>query len=168
MTQNRPIIKPIVAWYWLVAARAEFAKPDDWRTWADKLIISIDTPPYWIIAMSMALDVTELGKVLHDEALDKIDVRPDLMDDAIIGYIWWKFERQEFGLHRCLELIGPAADASSSRIQCEEIYARLNELEAGIRNEKDIEASVRKLLLPEYHMAKEQWTEIQSFISTAS
>src|SRR6266536_1711033 len=152
-------MESIIALYWLTAARAGFAKPADWRAWADKLIISIPTPPFWVINMSLAANLTDLRKAL-EHALDTLkQITPVLVDDALIGYTWWRFERQEVNLHDCLKLIGEAADPGSSRISCEAVFALLNSLEAERRNEQDVKRRAEELLSPLRRLAQEQWME---------
>ena len=87
------------------------------------------------------------------------------MDDALIGYLWLRFERQEINFWDCLDLIGKAADASCSSIECESVYALLNDLEANSQNEEYVEyveVRAKKLLSPLRRLAEEQWAEIQS------
>lgn len=41
-----PKMKPEIAQFWLAAAESGFVQPDDWRTWADKVILALPKPPY--------------------------------------------------------------------------------------------------------------------------
>ncbi len=155
-------MKSTVALHWLTAARAEFVKPSDWRAWADKLIVSLPTPPFWLIGMSLAMNVAELRKAFED-VLDTLDpVSPTTVDNVVLGYIWWRFERDELGLHDCLRLAGEAADSGVSNISCEKLFEFLNRLEAGNQNEKEIEAAARELLSPFRRLAELEWMEIQA------
>ena len=156
-------MKSVVSLYWLTAARAGFAKPADWRAWADKQITSMPTPPYWIINMSLAMNLTDLRKAL-DNVLESLgETTPATVDDAMLGYIWWRFERNDLNLQDCLKLAGEAADASSSSISCETIFALLNQLEVETQKGKDIEITAKELLLPLRRLAEQQWMEIQSY-----
>jgi hypothetical protein len=162
MTNKLAKLKSVIALFWLTAAQAGFAKPADWRVWADKLIVSLPAPPIWIINMSLAMNLTELRKALGD-ALDTLkEVSPAMVDDTLIGYIWWRFERHEVNLRDCLKLIGEAADAGSSRISCETVFALLNNLEANNQNEENVALRATELLSPLRRLAEEQWMEIQS------
>jgi hypothetical protein len=157
-------MRPTVALFWLTAARAGFAKPANWCAWADKLIMSMSAPPFWVINMSLAMNFTELRKALED-VLDTLkEPDPALMDDVLIGYMWWQYERHDMSLRDCLKLIGEAADAGSSKISCETVFALLNDLEADARNEEDVALRAKELLLPLRRLAEEQWTEVQSYV----
>lgn len=155
-------MRSVIALYWLTAARAAFAKPADWRAWADKQIIALPAPPFWVINMSLAMNLTELRKNL-DDALDNLAATALAdIDDVLIGYIWWRFERHEVNLLDCLKLAGEAADNSSSSVSCETIYALLNKLDVENLNEKDVEMAAKQLLSPLRRLAEQQWMEIQS------
>src|ERR1041385_5930521 len=109
-------MKSEISQFWLTAARSEFAKPAEWRSWADKLISSMATPPIWIIQMSLAMDFRELKKALADTIENLREETSYAEDDALIGFIWLRFERHEIDLPECLRLIGEAADSGCSRI----------------------------------------------------
>ena len=164
MTHLYTTMKSIIALYWLTAARAGFAKPSDWRAWADKLIVSLPTSPLWVISMSLAMNLAELRKALED-ALDALkDVAPALVDDALIGYLWLRFERHEINLRDCLKMIGEAADAGSSSISCEAAFALLNDLENNKQNQENVTVRAKELLSPFRRLAEEQWMEVQSCV----
>jgi hypothetical protein len=164
MTQDHGTMKPTIALFWLAAARAGFAKPANWRAWADKLIMSMSAPPSWVISMSLAMNFTELHKAL-EEVLDTLkEPAPALMDDVLIGYMWWQYERHDISLRDCLKLIGEAADGGSSKISCETIFTFLNNLEADARNEESVALRAKELLFPLRLLAEEQWTEVQSYV----
>lgn len=148
--------------YWLTAARALFAKPADWQSWADQKILSMPNPPHWIINMSMAGSVSELSAALADE-LDKMkDVSPASLDEVLIGYMWLRFKRGEIALVECLRLVGEAADAGASSLECESVFELLNRLEANHSNQEEIQARAAALLSDFGRKASEQWTAIQS------
>ena len=154
-------MKSKIAFYWLTAARSGFVQPAEWRAWADRQVVSIPKPPFWIIGMSLARDIDELRKVLED-VLDASDEPPQISgDDPLLGYIWWRFERREINLRDCLELLGEAAEAGSSSIPCETIFALLNKLEIQ-RDEREVEAAAKELFRPHRRLAEQQWMEIQS------
>jgi hypothetical protein len=157
-------MKLVIALYWLTAARAEFAKPSDWRDWADKLIASMPAPPLWVISMSLAMNLTELRKALEG-ALDVLkDVAPALLDDALIGYLWLRFERREINLQDCLKMIGEAADSGLSSLSCEAAFALLNDLENSNENQENVTVRAKELLSHFRRLAEEQWIEIQSCV----
>jgi hypothetical protein len=151
-----------IAQYWLVASQARFAQPKDW---AGKLVMELEKPPVWIIDMTMAKDVGELRRavMLGLEGIKGGELlSPTEMDDAMLGYVWWKYEKNELQLHECLTAIGKAADASCSTVECERIYALLNKLEAHESDKQAIEGEARRILSPLRRMAEQQWAEIDT------
>jgi len=122
------------------------------------------SPPLWIINISLAMNGVDLRKALAD-GLEALQVTtPAAVDDALIGYMWWRFERREIDLRECLKLIGEAADAGSSKISCESAFALLNKVESEHSDEKDVEAQAREILGPLRRLAEQQWMEIQSYV----
>lgn len=147
--------------YWLAAARAGFAGPADWRHWADKIVIALSKPPSWVLDLSLATDTKDLERIVA-EVVSKIPKSaPTSMDDAILGYIWWRYERGDLPLRHCLQMAGEAADAGGARISCERVFDLLKKLEAGI-SEELIKGRASELFAPLQQMAKEQWHSIQS------
>ena len=85
------------------------------------------------------------------------------MDDVLIGYIWWRFEKGKIGLHDCLEAIAKAADASSSRISCESVFALLNRLDSLEAPEEEIELRAREMFDPLKTLAENQYLDIHAY-----
>jgi hypothetical protein len=116
--------------YWLSAAKSGFASSSEWRAWADGEILAVDVPDVWLIELSLARTVDDLRRVVmmradFEERLPDY-VRPD--DNAILGYLWLRYERGDFDLADCLAQAGFAADASSGDVECELFYALLADL----------------------------------------
>ena len=162
---KRMTIKPIIARYWIIAAKSEFVKASDWRSWADKVILSTEKPPIWIISMSLALNLEDLHKALEDILYTLKGAGLDATDDAVIGYLWLRFERHEFDLAECLNLIGRYADAYNASIECEVAYAFLNELEAKKKSALIIKKEAAQRFSPMRLLARQQWDEIQLTVS---
>ena len=151
--------------YWLAAARAGYAKPDNWQAWADRFILSVPAPPLWVINMSMAQDVEQLRRALAEKLESEWETGTvTSSDDAEIGYAWLRYQKREIALADCLRLAGDRADAGTSHIECEIIYDLLNRLEAG-EPQARVESEARRLLAPFAEMAQRQW-EIISNMAT--
>lgn len=120
--------KPI-ARYWIAAARSGRVKEADWQGWADELIATSDSPDNWLIEMSLAKSLDQLCRALEPRLRqEQLDETSD--DDATLGHIWERYESGEISLAECLQKAGEEADSSSASLECETIYALLNELEA--------------------------------------
>jgi hypothetical protein len=110
------------------------------------------------------MNLTELRKALEG-ALDVLkDVAPALLDDALIGYLWLRFERREINLQDCLKMIGEAADSGLSSLSCEAAFALLNDLENSNENQENVTVRAKELLSHFRRLAEEQWIEIQSCV----
>jgi hypothetical protein len=77
---------------WYTAAIAEYASPADWKAWADARIAREKIPDQWLIDMSLAGNVTELG-----DALLKCRSNSLLVDDRLaLGFVRLRNERGDF------------------------------------------------------------------------
>lgn len=151
--------KPI-ARFWIAAARSGRVKEADWQSWADELIARSDSPDNWLIEMSLAKSLEELWRALEPRLrYEEPDVATD--DDAVLGHIWQRYESGEIPLTECLRKAGEEADSSSASIECETIYALLDELEmAG--DETIVRQKAAKLFSDVQETAREQWTALFS------
>ena len=149
------------ALYWLAAARSGFAKPADWKGWADKRIQESDVPDTWLIDLSFASDCESLAAAVASEAhKERQALRDRAVEDAVLGYVWLRYERGEISLEACLGDAGRLADNYETEIECEVFYALLNRLEhapsAGDERQR-IEAEAKARLSALREEASRQW-----------
>lgn len=149
------------ALYWLAAARSGFAKPADWKAWADKRIQESDVPDTWIIDLSLAIDCDLLAATLASEAERERQVlRDPNVEDAVLGYVWLRYERGEISLEACLGDAGRLSDNYETTIECEVFYALLNRLERAASTSDEratIEAEAKARLSALREEASRQW-----------
>ena len=147
-----------IARYWIAAARSGRVKEADWQSWADKLIATSDSPDSWLIEMSLAKNVDQLWRALEPRLRQE---QPDEMndDDAVLGHIWERHESGEISLAECLQKAAEEADSSSASLECETIYALLNELEASDDGES-VGQKAAKVFADVQEAARAQWTAL--------
>lgn len=149
------------ALYWLAAARSAFAKPADWKAWADKRIQESDAPDTWIIELSLANDCESLAAALASEAeKERQGLRDPNVEDAVLGYVWLRYERGQISLEACLGDLGRLSDNYETVIECEVFYALLNRLERAPTTGDErvtIEAEAKARLSALREEASRQW-----------
>lgn len=149
------------ALYWLAAARSGFAKPSEWKAWADRRIRESNVPDGWIIELSLANDPESLAVAVASEAEKERQAlcNPNV-EDALLGYVWLRYEHGQISLETCLADAGRLADNYETSIECEVFYALLNRLECA-RNSPDehrtIETEARARLSDLRAEASRQW-----------
>jgi hypothetical protein len=118
--------------YWLAAGQGGYGRRDDWADWADQIIARRPDPDPWILELSLARDINDLWRVL--KARIDLEVQQgfdrSLIDEAVLGYFWLRFERGDLNLETCLDMAGKHADSYDTSVDCEVFYSLLNRLEA--------------------------------------
>ncbi|HEX5444005.1 MAG TPA: hypothetical protein VFW87_09265 [Pirellulales bacterium] len=154
------MINPL-ATYWMAAAGSGYAKPGDWQSWADAIIERCDAPDDWLIELSLAHDLPALMRSLasrlqEERSCAELD---EARDDAILGYLWLRYERGELTLADCLKHSASFADSGSASIECELVFGLLNGLEQAIdqRETNAIAARAESLFAPMRTVASSQW-----------
>ena len=80
--------------YWVGAVHSKFADAADWRQWADREIEKSDSPPYWVIALSLATSEDEVRQSLAEQLGAEVReaARTIYYSDASLGYIYWRYK----------------------------------------------------------------------------
>lgn len=155
------MIDATYALYWLAAARSGFAKPADWKAWADKRIDETDAPASWIIDLSLADNAESLAEALALRTeVERHLLSDPYIKDVVLGYVWLRYERGEMNLEEVLAAAGRLADNFETDIECEFFYARLNRLEhvpAVNEERRRIEQEVESRLRELREEASRQW-----------
>jgi hypothetical protein len=144
--------------YWLAAAEAGYAVAKDWAAWADERILESDSPPSWIIDLSLARTNDELWTILSPiiEVQVQEGFDQDLIHEAVLGYCWLRFERGDLDLRTCLDRAGRDADAYDTSIECEAIFGLLNRLDEGVPGAA-VEWQARELFRSVKSLAERPW-----------
>lgn len=149
--------------YWLAAAESGFAQRQHWAAWADTCIAQADSSPDWILDLSLATSLDDLWRLLAQQIDQEIRKGFDRSEihEAVLGYLWLRFERGDFDLRTCLELAARHADAYETSLECEVFFSLLNQLEAG----RDVEDAADALFKPLRHLANQQWATLSSCLT---
>jgi len=102
MNTGTNAVRPAIAQYWLTAARAQFAQPPEWRSWADRLIGASVCPPSWIIDMSLSMNLDDLRRSLV-EGIDILDGLEERGRD-LRAFTGWGDTQLKIHLGRLVEL----------------------------------------------------------------
>ncbi|HTI70834.1 MAG TPA: hypothetical protein VMF06_12770 [Candidatus Limnocylindria bacterium] len=153
-----------LAHYWISAAETGFVNSSDWIRWADRHIEQMNNSLFWLTEMSVATSVGELRNALESRIPLELAIVPTEYRDAVLGYIYLRYLKGELGLATMLNEAGQWADSGSLGIECEQIYALLNELERSGSVVLRHEAAVKSKLLfrPYVEMVKHQQRVIEN------
>ena len=151
---------PRFASYWLAAAESGYAAQMEWSSWADRQIEILPIPSDWIIDLSLARTSEELWSKLaaQIENEEQHGFNGRKMHDAIIGYLWLRFERGDLSLASTLRCAGEHADNYDTSVDCESFYCLLSQSEEG----QDVRAAAEHLFAPFRQIAAIQWNELQT------
>lgn len=155
--------KPFAS-FWLAAGDSGFASSPDWQGWADRRVESDASPPIWVIDLSTTPHKDGLWRVLLPaiDAEEEAGFPRKLIYEAVLGYLWLRYERGDIGLKMCLKLAAQHADAYDTSIECELFYSLLNRLEDVSTNTSIVERKAKTLFEPFTELARMQWAVLQS------
>ena len=155
-----------LATYWMAAAESGYAKPSDWRSWADQIILVMPHPPIWIIDMAVAEDVDGLAKALNDrrfvEGLAEgrsREASETEFEEIVVGYFWLRFRKNEIALSECLWLAAWRSDAYQLDFSWDELLELRSLLQDGSPS-APIELHVKQILGNLGELAQRQWDTI--------
>ena len=148
---------------WLAAGESGFASKSDWQEWADKQIASVPCPPLWLIDLSTTNDRDGLWKALPPaiDAEEHAGFERESISEAVLGYLWLRYERGDIDLQTCLSLAGRHADAYETSIECERFYSLLNRLEESSTGKSAVKHEVETLFGPFVVLAQKQWAALR-------
>lgn len=151
------------AHYWIGAVHSKFAEASEWRYWADLEIEKSESPPYWIIALSLASSEDEFKQALAEQLEAEVCEagRTIYYSDASLGYIYWRYKLGRLSFAEFLSNAGYDADCGHSDLEPESVYEILNELEkrqASSLSYDDLVAKSDELFRPYWEVAKQQWS----------
>lgn len=149
--------------YWIAAVHSRFAEASDWRQWADSEIEKSESPPYWVIALSLAASEDEFKQALAEQLETEVREtgRTIYYSEASLGYVYWRYKLGRLSFAEFLSEAGYDADCGHSDLDPESVYAILNELEkrqASSLSYDDLIAKSDDLFHSYWEVAKQQWS----------
>lgn len=154
-----------IAHKWAAAAFSGFASPDDWRQWADLRLSESDAPETWMSELSMATSAEGLGLALRNRLrAEELDCGHRIyIGNSKLGYLYWKFVIGRSTFSEFLNAAGAEADGGTGDLECESVYALLNEYEDRLQNSHscdDLVARVAELFQPFFDVAQSEWRDL--------
>lgn len=145
--------------YWSAAALSEFAKPSDWKDWADRRICVRKVSADWLYELSNAEDGEAIERILNRVVSSDSAVRQGV-HDTILGYMMLRLQRRDYLTEGFLQLAGEEAELGNASEDPEFFYLLLNDLESGRRSRDEIEAELQSRLKLSVAAACGQWTSL--------
>jgi hypothetical protein len=139
---------------WTVALESGYVCSSVWSDWADTHILDLESPPLWLLELSLAQTVEDALFVLHHYGCSQL---PQIIWNRIdyaglyLGFLYLRFKSGELKLEDLLWQAGDRADRSRYDIDCSEFYVLLNEIDGGgpiVPSSQPLEERVTKLFAP--------------------
>lgn len=142
----------------LAAIVAEYLEPEQWIPWADSHIESIDSPPMWLLDLSMAKSSDAAYRAIW-EGVVKDPTHGTICDfgDTVLGLMLLKYFEGKFSIDKFLLAAGEYSDGGNCSTDCEYFYEIHQSFEAGKLtpyHEKLTAEGLQSYLSEELEMAK--------------
>lgn len=96
--------KPLISML-IILIDSGYAKPELWRSWADRLINEVEEPAYWLIMLSCSNDRNDAVSVLREElSLKKYSEANVDYVSSILGYLYLRYLEGDLLLNDFLNL----------------------------------------------------------------
>ena len=121
-------------WVWTAALEAGYLPIERLEQWIDAQLLVLESPPKWMIEVSLATSVQESVASLasawvRDVEAHGTDFRAGLWGPLHLGFLFLCFERGDLELPDLLSRAGQISDSLRCGINCEAFFLLLNELE---------------------------------------
>jgi hypothetical protein len=135
---------------WKVALESGYVRSPVWVDWAEKKIIELDSPPLWLLEMSL-IDTAKKASILlwkysrqiHQDTWNCIECR-----ELYLGFLYLQFERGNLKLEELLILAGQFADRINYEIDCSVFFLLFHEIDSGNLTSNILEEKVGELFKP--------------------
>lgn len=139
---------------WSAALESAYVRPAPWISWADAEILRLESPPFWLLELSLTHTVDEALTVIWQYGCNCLS--PDVWNridytGLYLGFLYLRFERNELKLEELLYLSGQRTDRARYEIDCEAFYLLLNEVDGGgpiIPSDRPLVERVTELYAP--------------------
>jgi hypothetical protein len=135
---------------WKVALESGYIRSSIWIDWADNQIIELDSPPFWLLEISL-IDTIEKATLLlwkqsrqiHQATWNQIECA-----ELYLGFLYLRFERGDLMLEDLLMQAGKFADRINYKIDCSVFFSLFHEIDSGNYKVTILKARVGKLFEP--------------------
>ncbi|PSB57532.1 hypothetical protein [Chamaesiphon polymorphus] len=141
---------------WTVALESGYIRSSVWVDWAEKQILELDSPPFWLLEVSLANTVEQASilvrkhiKQTHQATWNSIDY-----NDLYIGFLYLQFERGDLKLAELLMLAGKFADGKNYKIDCSKFFSLFDEIDNSDPIIPSLKERVEELFKPMVKLAK--------------
>jgi hypothetical protein len=141
---------------WKVALESGYIRSSVWVDWADNKIIELDSPPFWLIEMSV-VDTVEKATLLlwkYSRQIQQATWNRIECDELYLGFLYLRFERGDLKLGELLMLAGEFADRINYKIDCSVFFLLFHEIDSGNLTSTILKEQVGELFTPMVELAR--------------
>jgi hypothetical protein len=135
---------------WKVALESGYIRSSVWVDWADNKIIELDSPPFWLIEMSV-VDTVEKATLLlwkYSRQIQQATWNRIECDELYLGFLYLRFERGDLMLEDLLMLAGKFADRGNYKIDCSIFFLLFYEVDSGSSQINILKERIGELFKP--------------------
>jgi hypothetical protein len=147
---------------WKVALESGYIRSSVWVDWADNQILELDSPPFWVLEMSL-IDTVEKATLLLCNYSRKI--QQDTWNriecaNLYLGFLYLRFERGDLKLEDLLIQAGKFADRRNCKIDCSVFFLLFHEIDSGNYQITVLQKQVGELFEPMVELASSYLSKI--------
>ena len=163
-------------WIYASALGGGYVCLADLIAWADQQVLQLDSPPGWLLDLSLAKTKEEASGTLLMEWNRYMETtgtewpEPTRHDDLYLGFLYMRFERGDLTIAELLKLAGDYSDAHGYSIDCETFYYMLNEIDGGgptLPSNEPLENRASRLFAPMAEFANQHLGKLPATASRA-
>jgi hypothetical protein len=155
---------------WKVALESGYVRSSVWVDWADEHILALDSPPLWLLEISVVNTVKKASTLLwkHSSQIRQETWNRIQYTELYLGLLYLRFERGELKIEELLMLAGKFADRINYKIDCSAFFSLLNEIDSGDLKISILEERVRELFKPMVKLAKYYLSKVPAIASCSN
>jgi hypothetical protein len=138
-----------------------------WVDWADDRILALDSPPLWLLEISVVNTVKKASTLLwkHSSQIRQETGNRIEYTELYLGLLYLRFERGELKLEELLMLAGKFANRINYKIDCSAFFSLLNEIDSGDLKNAILKERVRELFKPMVKLARYYLLKLPAIVS---
>jgi hypothetical protein len=152
---------------WKVALESGYVLSPVWVDWADKQILDLDSPPLWLLELSV-LDTVEKASMLfwrHSRQINQSSWNRIECTELYLGFIYLRFERGDLEPGQLLMLAGKFADRINYRIDCSVFFLLFYKIDGDNLTSNILKERVRELFKPMVKSARYWLSKLPAMVS---